>query len=163
MKKTSLAAALLLVMACSPIRQHEIIQTPTNQVLSTHIGGQILDIEFKDDMPNAYGGRDIWGKKNPAGSLVLIYQGLSDEGHVKLQLTEQRIESDRTTTSGMAYTTGGTTFGGTQPTSVALAPGVTQFEVNLEKDKILKLGKVVVEFINAEEHSVTYKLLPIHE
>ena len=52
---------------CGTIQSHRVVEQPTGSVLTTGIGGTIFRLNKKGDLPNAYGGRDIWGGKIDKG------------------------------------------------------------------------------------------------
>ncbi|HYU35702.1 MAG TPA: hypothetical protein VEW48_26395 [Thermoanaerobaculia bacterium] len=79
--------------ACGSINQHQKLEQPTNAELRTYIGGTILKITETEDLPNAFGRKDVWGGKRPTGSTELKYLGLAESGKIKLRV----ISTDITT------------------------------------------------------------------
>jgi hypothetical protein len=67
---------------------------PLGQELQTYVGGTVLRIDRTEDLPNAFGGRDIWGGKRPKGAVELKYLGLGEEGTIKLRVVSTDIETN---------------------------------------------------------------------
>ncbi len=63
----ALLGIALLVTGCGTIRTHRSLDQPTGAVLSTGVGGTIFRLNKIGDLPNAFGGRDIWGGKTDRG------------------------------------------------------------------------------------------------
>ena len=55
------------VSGCAAIRSHRILEQPSGVTLSTGVGGTIFRLNKVGDLPNAYGGRDIYGGKTDKG------------------------------------------------------------------------------------------------
>jgi hypothetical protein len=59
--------AMTLWVACGDIRNHRQLEQPVNATLTTGIGGTLFRLNKVGDLPNAFGGRDIWGGKVDKG------------------------------------------------------------------------------------------------
>ena len=93
----SLTWALCLTVTlfgCGTINQHQKLEQPTAAELRAYVGGTILKIEKTEDLPNAFGGKDIWGGQRPKGSIELKYLGLAQDGRVKLRVVSTDVETN---------------------------------------------------------------------
>jgi hypothetical protein len=89
-----MALGALVMIACGSVREHERLVQSTGQTLSAYVGGTILTIEKTEDLPNAFGSRDIWGGKRAKGSVELKYLGSTESDKVKLRVLSTDIETN---------------------------------------------------------------------
>ena len=85
----------IIVAGCGTIRSYRIIEQPTGQSLSTGVGGTIYRLNKVSDLPNAYGGRDIWGGKTNRGFAEVKLIGI-DGAVLTLEVTDISINSTET-------------------------------------------------------------------
>ena len=76
---TSLVVPLIFVAACGAIRLHRQLDQPIGSQLTTSIGGTIFRLNKLGDLPNAFGGRDIWGGKVDRGFAEMKLVGIEDQ------------------------------------------------------------------------------------
>ncbi|MCX6354255.1 MAG: hypothetical protein NTZ78_05050 [Candidatus Aureabacteria bacterium] len=92
-------AVILCAMAltgCNTIRSHRNIEQPMGSILTTGIGGTVFCLNRTGALPNAFGGRDIWGGKIDKGFAEMKLAGI--EGTVlTLEITEVNKHSSETT------------------------------------------------------------------
>lgn len=88
--------ASLLLSGCGTIQSHRNIEQPIGSLLTTGIGGTVFRLNKTGDLPNAFGGRDIWGGKINKGFAEMTLAGI--EGTVLiLEITEVNRHSSETT------------------------------------------------------------------
>jgi hypothetical protein len=63
----SIFVVVSLSASCGTIRNHRHLEQPTGAVLTTGIGSTVFRLNKIGDLPNAFGGRDIWGGKVDKG------------------------------------------------------------------------------------------------
>src|SRR3989442_6926805 len=80
--RCSLIAALSLTVACGTIRSHRQIDQPLGSQLTTGIGGTVFRLNKSSDLPNVFGGRDIYGGKGDRGFAEIKLLGIEDKGHI---------------------------------------------------------------------------------
>lgn len=66
----------LFVTGCGTIRSHRNIEQPMDSVLTTSVGGTFFRLNKTGDLPNAYGGRDIYGGKIDKGFAEMKLAGI---------------------------------------------------------------------------------------
>jgi len=52
-----------ILSGCAPPKDYEVISQPKHVALTVYIDGEIVSIEKNSDLPNAFGGADIFGGK----------------------------------------------------------------------------------------------------
>jgi hypothetical protein len=180
---SSLIASVLMI-GCSPPKEYEVISQPKSVALTAYIGEEMVTIEKSRDLPNVYGGADIWGGKVDEGYMRLSFSGLTDEGLIILRRQDVEIQSDATTMSrygvgtaynstnlsGTASTFGGTTtYSGTatgtttyfrprQSTTVVLPPNTIEFEWDHNVNAVLDLGDFRVRVTDVSGTKIDYIL-----
>tara|TARA_B110001469_G_C9499394_1_gene249459 strand:- start:153 stop:674 length:522 start_codon:yes stop_codon:yes gene_type:complete len=79
MKHTAFLGLVFFVITsisgCAAIQSHRNLEQPIGLTLSTGVGGTIFRLNKVGDLPNAFGGRDIYG-------------GKTDKGFAEVKLTE---------------------------------------------------------------------------
>src|SRR5437879_11224811 len=77
--QTSLIAALAFTAACGEIRSHRQLDQPLGSQLTTGIGGTVFRLNKSSDLPNVFGGRDIYGGKVDRGFAEIKLVGIEDQ------------------------------------------------------------------------------------
>lgn len=73
----SFGVVLLLILAsCAPIQQQTKISTPIGQRLTAGVGDVLLRAEGRENMPNAFGRADLFGRTRPTGFTTIQYGGM---------------------------------------------------------------------------------------
>lgn len=93
--KSILIIVSLSILGCGTIRHHRSLEQPMGSVLTTGIGGTVFSLNKTGDLPNAFGGRDIWGGKIDKGFAEMKLAGI--EGTVIiLEIIEVNKHSSET-------------------------------------------------------------------
>ncbi len=176
---------LVFVLALAPVATmaqdlpvtEKLIQT-AGAPLEMHIGGQVFKVTRTSPLSNAFGRADIFGRTVDRGSVELRYQGQTPDGKIVLRLIDFDVRSNETTMNrtrvGVTSATGSATYNpgtntatgrGTAITVVGqegrnelLPANTTEFTVDLQKKKELRLGSVTVVILDADETSIKYSL-----
>ena len=172
-----LALAPVVAMAQDLPMTEKLIQT-VDAPLEAHIGGQVFKVTRASPLPNLFGKADLFGRTVDRGSVELRYQGQTTDGKVVMRLIEFDVRSNETTmnrtrmavtnTTGSAtYNSGtntatgrstGITVVGQEGRNELLPPNTTEFVIDPQKKKELRLGSVKVTIIDADETSMKYSL-----
>jgi len=59
--------AVTTLFGCASIRSHRTLQQPSGATLTAGVGSTLFRLNKTGDLPNAFGGRDIWGGKVDKG------------------------------------------------------------------------------------------------
>lgn len=156
----------------------KLIQT-AGAPLETHIGGQVFKVTRTSPLPNVFGRADIFGRTVDRGSVELRYQGKTPDGKIVLRFVDFDVRSNETTMNrgrvGVTSATGSATYSpgtntatgrGTAITVIGqegrnelLPANTTEFAIDPQKKKELRLGSVTVMILDADETSIKYSLL----
>jgi hypothetical protein len=98
---TVLTLLVLLITGCvnvrEPIREHRAISQPENQKVTVSVGSSLFRLTKRSDLPNVYGGRDIYGGKVDRGFAEVKLVGIRAVGLVDLLAFDVNRESSETT------------------------------------------------------------------
>jgi len=146
-------------------------------------GDVVLEVIRQENMPNAFGKADLFGRKRDVGTTSVIYLGLNGSNAVFLR-RDVDISSSKTTMnssptvinqSSTSYHTGnvgGTSYSGTSTTynaPIFLPPntpidritGIREMEITIailgENNFALIAGKIM-ELVSADNNQVVFKL-----
>lgn len=173
----ALALAPVVTIAQDLPVSEKLIQT-AGAPLETHIGGQVFKITRTSPLPNVFGRADIFGRTVDRGSVELRYQGKTLDGKVVLRLIDFDVRSNETTMNrarvGVTSATGPTTYGpgtniatgrgtaiaviGQEGRNELLPANTTEFAIDAQKKRDLRLGSVTVMILEADETSIKYSL-----
>lgn len=161
-----LISALIIVglpiSGCGTIRSHRNIEQPMESVLTTGIGGTIFRLNKTGDLPNAFGGRDIWGGKIDKGFAEMKLAGI--EGTVlTLEIIEVNKHSSETVMdrykpfhnrNALVHVDVDNTIAiGNQPQP---KPYIVTFDTAKQKDIVISGIRVI--FSEVQPYSVQYSL-----
>jgi hypothetical protein len=87
---------LVLLAACATPQQQEQVRQSQGATLVAGIGDIVLSIERTSDLPNPFGGADIWGRQKAEGATEVRFLGVAD-GQVILARNDIYIDSNEST------------------------------------------------------------------
>ena len=168
---------------CAPIEHTQAIVEPAGQVRTVPVGGAVASINKQKNLPNIFGASDIYGRKVDTGFIKIVYHGVTRDGGIILRQTDVDIHSNASVLTRMPATYNetatasihGNASGGQATitgsghgaafamaphaeTNVVLPPNVTEFVVPKGKTLTLATGQTV-EFIDAQSHQLSYRIL----
>lgn len=149
-------AGLLSVVACAPIQNFRSVEQPMGVELSASIGGPIVRIEKSSDLPNVLGRADLFNRKTPKGVAEIRFEGLDDQGRIKLRRSDTDLELNETTLSRGMLAPG-------QPADIPSGQGTTNtvdilFDLGKAREYVIE--NVRVTFISVAPYTVRYRLDP---
>jgi hypothetical protein len=155
-------ALFFIVSGCGTIRSHRNIEQPIDITLTTGIGGTIFRLNKLGDLPNAFGGRDIWGGKVDKGYAEMKLSSI-DGKVLSLEVIDFNKQTHETTMDRYkpfqnrsatvnVESESKITIEGTKDTR----PYVIKFDT--EKQKDIVISGVRVTFIDIQPYSVSYTL-----
>lgn len=162
MRPTSIIAilTLLIVLAtgCAnvrqPIRDHRVVVQPVRTELTASIGSSLFRLNKLSDLPNAYGGRDIYGGKVDRGYAEVKLVGIRDAKHVEIVAYDLNRNSDETTMNRYAPLVGGIS----QNVEITGSPVATGVNVTIDtsQESEYVLSGVRIKFLEVKPSSVVY-------
>jgi hypothetical protein len=173
-----LLATFTLVCFSADLPVTEKLVQKTDVTLETHIGGQVFRSNRSSPLPNAFGKRDMFGRKVDRGFIELRYQGQTADGKSLFRLVDIETRSNETTmnrtpitilsgssqTSFDPYTNTATSRGnaiairGAEGRNETLPPNTTEFAIDTTQRKVIIFGEVALTVIEADETSIKYVL-----
>lgn len=182
--KVLAVSIVALVAACATPQKQEQVSQVRGETLVAGVGDVVLRIERTSDLPNAFGGADIFGRKKAQGATEVRFLGISD-GHVVLARNDIDIDSDETTMTrggGLLLPSQTTTsiagvVGTTPVTGVATTGGYTYIPLRNAETRVRETGWItvtiraepgskavlagqVIEIMEAEPGLLRYRLEP---
>jgi hypothetical protein len=157
MKNTTFCLLALLLSGCGTIESHRKLEQPTDTTLTTSIGGTIFRLNRTGDLPNAFGGADIYGGKVNKGFAELKLKAIKENGTLELQSTDENAASSETTMDrygpkAAVNVDQTVNVGSNQPSNT------TVFEYDPKKQKDLVIAGIKVSVIKVEPYSIHYTL-----
>jgi len=173
MSKPRLAAAMVaaFLAGCSPVQEHsEADRAPG--VAYASVGDVVLRVEKTDDLPNAFGRADLFGRKRDRGFSDLRYVGLNAAGQPLFRRRDVDVYSNETTMSrtgaqfgtatatavaSNAATVAVFTSGAPKATVEPLPPDTTEFAVPQGTGGKLTIGTHGLEILAFDAGGVQYR------
>jgi len=171
-------AVALTIAGCAQVQQRQQLAEPVGPVLRTPAGGTIATVMKDRDLPNAFGGADIYGRKVDAGFTRIIYRGRAADGSVLVEQVNVDVQSNASTLTrppivntptqpavlssrerGVAYGTSRTVSVASPADQVAMPmPSAAQFSIPKQRSLTLPTGQTI-EFIAAEPHQLIFRIV----
>ena len=172
-----IAGALILtvVTACAPVGMHEHIAQPVQTLMTAGIGDQVLRTDRSEDLPNAFGRADLFGRKRDAGFTEVRFVGI-ENGKPVFERRDVEIRSNETTmsrsgaligtTGASAYSYGnratvqGTTtvFGAADDDVMAFPAETLRFQVDWPSERSFVAGGRTVDIVEVSGGYLRYRL-----
>jgi hypothetical protein len=100
--KTHIFAAMttltaMLFVGCGTVREHRLVTQPLGTQLTASIGSSLFRLNKRGDLPNAFGGRDIYGGKLDKGYAEVKLKAIRNERFVELVAFDVSRDSPETT------------------------------------------------------------------
>lgn len=168
-----------MVAGCAQVQQRQQLAEPVGSVLRTPVGGAIATITKDRDLPNAFGGADIYGRTVDAGFTRLVYRGRATDGSILVEQVNVDVQSNASTLTrppiintptqpavlssrerAVAYGTLRTVSIASPADQVAAMPipNAAQFSIPKQRSLTLPTGQTV-EFIAAEPHQLLFRIV----
>lgn len=159
--RTSLVVALIFVAACGAIRLHRQLEQAVGPQLTTSIGGTIFRLNKLGDLPNAFGGRDIWGGKVDRGFAEVKLVGIEDQTLILDVVDVGRQSAETTMDRYKPFRQAGVVNVDVQQ-SVSAGSGEaqtpTRIRLDTRKQRDIVVSGIRVNIIELQPYSVRYIL-----
>jgi hypothetical protein len=159
--RSLLLAALIFTAACGAIRLHRQVDQPLGPQLTSGIGGTLFRLNKLGDLPNAYGGRDIWGGKVDRGFAEMKLVGIEDQMLILDVVDVSRQSAETTMDRYKPFQQRGVVNVDVQQ-SVTLdasqAPTPTRIRLDTRKQRDIVISGIRVNFVEVQPYSVRYTL-----
>jgi hypothetical protein len=158
---TAFLIAATSVIGCGEIRTHRQLEPLPSATLVTGIGGTLFRLNKVGDLPNAFGGRDIYGGKVDKGFAEMKLAGIDDQ-MLLLDVTDVTRQSNETVMDRYKP------FNRNNLVNVDVHQSVTiggadvskPYRINLDirKQQELTISGIRVRFLEVQPYSVRYSL-----
>jgi hypothetical protein len=167
-----------MVAGCAQVQQRQQLAEPVGPVLRTPVGGTIATITKDRDLPNAFGGADIYGRTLDAGFTRVIYRGRAADGSVLIEqlnvqsnagtLTRPPITNTPTQPAVLSSRERAVAYGTLRTVSIASPadqvaampmPSAAQFSIPKQQRSLTLPTGQTVEFIAAEPHQLLFRIV----
>jgi len=175
MKPLSLTAILALLVVLTsgcaknehlrqPIREYRVVVQPVGTELTASIGSSLFRLNKLSDLPNAYGGRDIYEGKVDRGYAEVKLVGIRDAQFIEIVAYDLNRNSDETTMDRYAA------FGSGISQSIEIggsskADGIS-VTIDTSQESEYVLSGIRIKFLEVRPSSVVYIVedtLPPHK
>jgi hypothetical protein len=169
MEKAALGICLLsqIGLAACAVQQTNHVLQPANTRLVASVGDTVMRISSEKNLPNIVGGADIFGRKTPAGFIIVRYLGVND-GRAIFGRHGMSIETGATTmnsspafvpifnSSGMS---GGVVIPRQAPQGHAMDEGELALAVDIQKGQreLIVEGKTI-KIESADNSKLVYSI-----
>lgn len=155
------AAAVSLSAGCAEIRTNRQLEQPVGAALSSGIGGTLFRLNKVGDLPNAFGGRDIWGGKVDKGFAEMKLVGIEGQTLVVDVIDVNRQSTETVMDRYKPFQRNAVVNVDVQNTIVMGADQSSRpYRINLDttKQRDIVISGVRVTFVEVQSYSVRYTL-----
>jgi len=158
MKPIAMLVAAVALAGCAPIQQTTKLATPVGQTVRVGVGDVILRAEERENLPNAFGRADIFGRTRSTG-LVLVQYGGSQNGKAVLLRSGVATQSDATTMDSgvlVANQNSAVYVPPRRANVTALQQPSIPIEIDWRKNPRVPIGDRTIIVESADERSIVY-------
>lgn len=169
---------LSVVMACAPVETRSGLDRPTGESYAS-AGDLILRVNRQDNLPNAFGRADVFGRTRDRGYTEIRYMGLNASGNPTFRRRDVEIATNETTMSrsgafstyssqaagqrtgsvaSASYSATGATFIPAHAQVIPLPPDTVDIVLNLRDGRTLTVGQHGAEILEATSAGVRYRV-----
>lgn len=169
---------LSAILACSPVETRSGLDRPTG-VSFASAGDLLLRVNRQDDLPNAFGRADLFGRTRDRGYTEIRYMGLNANGNPTFRRRDVEIATNETTMSrsggfstysaqasgkrtgtaaSASYAATGATFIPAQAQVIPLPPDTIEIVLDLRDGRTLTIGQHGAEILEATSAGVRYRV-----
>jgi hypothetical protein len=157
-RSLSVLAFALSLAGCASVRDLRFLSQPQNKPLSASPGATLFRLNKKGDLPNAYGGRDIYGGKVDKGFAEVKLLTIGEDGVLDLLVFDVSRDSTETTMNRYGFGQG---FNLNMSQTVNIGGGGelgVKATIDTRKGREMVVSGVKVTFTEIKPSYVTYTL-----
>lgn len=155
------SVAAFLLAGCGTIRSYRKVEQPLGPQLTSAIGGTIFRLNKVGDLPNAYGGRDIWGGKVDKGFAEMKLVAIEDQTLILDVIEVSRQSSETTMDRYKPFQQRGVVNVDVQQSvtiSSGQGPTPTRLRLDTRRQRDIVISGIRVNFLEVQPYSVRYIL-----
>jgi len=172
MIRIALAVAGFFVASCATVEQHNAASRAVGSDGFVSVGDIILRVEVSEDLPNAFGRADAFGRDRNRGFSEVRYMGLSADGLAVFRRRDVDVITDETTMNRTGLRTatvvaepsgdGVVAHGvGTQappPSIQAVGPDTVEFAIDLSRGNVITIRDRTILVHEATSNGVRFSV-----
>lgn len=163
-----LSVATFILASCAEIQRNQTLDRQSGEIYSVSINQPMYKLHKVRDLPNVFGKKDIWGGKINEGFTELRFMGTNKDGLIILHLTDLEIQSNESVFTRYQIPT--STINATSDTQAVIThnpkpqaiirqlPSHTVEILFDPDDKLLELGNISIEILEARKMNLTYRV-----
>jgi hypothetical protein len=170
MRFVAIVVGLSLVAGCADVQTSAKSSRPLGKVETASVGDIMVKVDVSENLPNAFGKSDIFGRRRQKGFSELRYMGLSQTGSAIFRRRDVDIISNETTMNSLRFG-GGTSYAqpsgsgafvsGVSASTIgphieSVAPDTIEITLDLATDHSLTLQGKTVDITEAKAGSVKF-------
>jgi len=150
----------LLFSGCGTVRTHRTVLQPMGSSLTASVGSSLFRLNKQRDLPNMWGGRDIYGGKVGKGFAEVKLIGISDAQKVQVLVFDMNSDNTETTLDRYIFSPGQQNVDVTQNVNLGDKPSDQGVAVTIdpESEPDFVVSGVKVTFLEVRSSSVVYTL-----
>ena len=150
----------LFVSGCGTIRTHRTVLQPMGTELTASVGSSLFRLNKQRDLPNMWGGRDIYGGKVGKGFAEVKLMGISGSEEVEVVVFDMNSDNTETTLDRYIFSPGQQKVDVTQ--NVSLGEGRSDHglavTINPAAEPEFVVSGIKITFLEVRATSVVYAL-----
>ena len=150
----------LLLSGCGTIRTHRTVLQPMGTELTASVGSSLFRLNKQRDLPNMWGGRDIYGGKVRKGFAEVKLIGISEGEKVQVSVFDMNSDNTETTLDRYIFSPGQQNVDVTQNVNLgdeSSDQGIT-VTIDPEVEADFVVSGVKITFHEVGPNSVVYTL-----
>ena len=150
----------LFLSGCGTIRTHRTVLQPMGSPLTASVGSSLFRLNKQRDLPNMWGGRDIYGGKVGKGFAEVKLMGISEGEKVQVLVFDMNSDNTETTLDRYIFSPGQQKVDVTQNVNLgdeSSDQGVT-VTIDPEVEANFVVSGIKITFLEVRSNSVVYTL-----
>jgi len=150
----------LLLNGCGTIRSHRTVLQPMGTELTASVGSSLFRLNKQRDLPNMWGGRDIYGGKVREGFAEVRLIGISEGEKIQILVFDMNSDNTETTLDRYIFSPGQQNVEVTQNVSLGDKSSDQGVRVTIdpESEPNFVVSGVKITFHEVGSNSVVYTL-----
>lgn len=164
-----ISGVLLSAVGCSQVEERNSLARPTGVSVSS-VGGIVLRVNRREDLPNAFGRADLFGRTRDRGFIEVRYMGVDERGMPVFRRRDVEVFTNETTVTrspgfstfsasgtNNSFSASGSSFSPARANVAALPADTIQFAIDMTKNKIVMVEQNGFEIIEFDSSSIRYQ------
>lgn len=151
--------AIVVVSGCAnvrqPIQSYRLFEQPVAQMLTASVGSTLIRMNRQSDLPNVYGGKDIYGGKVDRGFIEVKLVGILG---TELTLSVSDVNRQPSETTMDRYVTHPVVNVSQTVNLTSSGQEGMLVKLDTEREKEFVVGGVKITFKDVRASSVTYRI-----